>query len=162
MAATITHTPRPRAARRSLLARARDLAGALALALPLATLAVGPTAAGAAGGEVPNVTLQALAPGAVAVNYEHSGTGRVLWYAVERKDGGRAILYSPNGQFIDMHLAPDTAYEYRVCAFYEGQEPGEEACSAWQAARTLPAPGRPANFDPPTITDFEVTPDAIA
>jgi hypothetical protein len=123
-------------------------------------LAAGARAA-AAGDELPSFTVRGLAPGTIAVDYSHSGTDGTLWYTIERKDGERrAVMFSPNGQFLDSFLEPNTVYEYRVCVVYEDEE--EPLCpEVWVAGRTMPAPGRPANYDPPTITNIEVAEDAI-
>lgn len=107
--------------------------------------------------EQPSITVQGNGPGWITITYTHSGTGGVLWYSVERQGGGGTKLASPNGQFIDSNLKPGTAYTYRVCAVY----PDAPACSGWPTARTLPAPGKPANYDPPIITNITAAPDAI-
>ena len=138
-------------------------------------LALGPAAAGilaglllfagartaAAGDELPSFTVRALAPGTIAVDYEHSGTDGALWYELHRQDTQNVgKLYSPNGQFLDSFLEPDTFYEYRVCVVYEDED--KPLCpDVWKKDRTMPAPGRPANFAPPTITNVEVAEDAI-
>ena len=125
----------------------------------LAGLAATSLGAGtAAGAEAPSVTVQANAPGWITVYYSHSGTGEVREYKIQRQGGGGTTLYSPNGQWTDSHLEPDTQYAYTVCAVYDD---GDEACSSPVAARTLPAPGKPANFDPPTITNLEVNENSI-
>lgn len=136
--------------------------GRLAAATGILTgllLLFGTGTAAAEGAVAPIVTLQANGPGWITVNYEHPGTDGLLWYYPEREDGGGTYTSGSPNQFIDTHLTPDTEYAYRVCAVYEEEE--EPLCSDFQRERTLPAPGRPANFDPPTITDIEVAPDAI-
>lgn len=115
------------------------------------------TAAQAA--EVPSVAVQANGPGWITVAYSHSGTGGVAWYEVERQGGGGTRLFSPNGQWTDSHLQPDSDFSYRVCAVFEDED--EPACSRWQSARTFPAPGKPADFDPPIIVDVGISTDAI-
>ncbi len=133
----------------------------LALAFPfflgLATTPFGVTVAKAA--EAPSVTIQGNGPGWITVNYYHTGTGEVLWYVIERQGGGTTTMYSPKGQFTFANLTPDTAYAFQACAVYEGEE--EPVCSGYSTARTLPAPGKPANFAPPTITNFDASEHAI-
>jgi hypothetical protein len=109
----------------------------------------------AAANEVPGVMVQGNAPGWITVNYSHSGTGGVSWYFIERQGAGNVfVTVAPSGQFIDTHLPPDTAFSYRVCAVYGGED--EPTCSPFFTARTLPPQGKPANFDPPLIKDVGI------
>ena len=139
-----------------LCRRGRQATRTLATLAGVASIFFGALAAGAS--EAPSINVQANAPGWITVTYSHSGTGGVQWYRVERRGGGGGNLYSPNGQFTDSHLTPNTQYSYRVCAIYEG---GDPACSGWVSAKTLPDPGKPANYDPPIIIDHQVATDSI-
>jgi len=113
---------------------------------------------GRAGEEPPSVNVQANGPGWITVTYSHSGTGGVWGYRIERQGGDSVNLHSPNGQWTDSHLQPATYYAYSVCAIYED---GTKACGGPFSARTLPAPGKPFDFDPPTIIDVAVTEKSI-
>ena len=114
----------------------------------------------ASAGEAPGVTVQANAPGWITVNYYHSGLGGVLRYDIQRLDSGvRQTMYSPNGQFTDSNLTPDTEYSYRVCAVFPTED--DPSCSPWFAARTLALPAEPTGMNPPIITNISATPDTV-
>ena len=136
--------------------RGRQTTRTLAILAGVASIFFGAIAADAS--EAPSVKVQANAPGWITVTYNHSGTGGVQWYQIERQGGGGGTLYSPNGQFTDNHLTPNTPYSYRVCAVYEAND---RACSDWVGATTLPDPGKPANYDPPIIIDYQFATDSI-
>lgn len=110
--------------------------------------------------EQPGVVVQPNAPGWITINYTHSGTGGVIGYYIERQETG--IIFSsvaPSGQLIDTHLKPDTQYAYRACAVYADEEKPE--CSPFIPTRTLPAQGKPRNYDPPLVQDVGIDIDRI-
>jgi hypothetical protein len=130
---------------------------AAAVAILLSLLVGGGTAA--AGEDELTVVPFANAPGWITVTYSHSDPPEgIVEYRIKREGGGGITLYSPDGAWTDADLKPDTEYRYQVCAIPEDQDP---TCSDWVSERTLPLPGRPANFDPPTITDVDIAPSAI-
>lgn len=107
----------------------------------------------------PTVIAFGNAPGWITVAYNHASPDGVLWYVVERRGGGSAVLFGSDGTWTDVQLTPDTTYAYHVCAIYGSDD--EPACSGWVEARTLPPPGSPADFDPPIIRNIQVSPRAI-
>jgi len=128
----------------------------LAILAGLASIFFGTVTVDAA--EAPRVTVQPNGPGWITVTYSHSGTGGVWGYLIKRQGGDSVTLRSPNGQWIDSHLQPGTNYAYSVCARYED---GTEACAGPFGVKTLPAPGKPFNYNPPIITDVGVNENSI-
>jgi hypothetical protein len=127
--------------RRSLITVLSRLAAVLGVLTSLVLLG---TSTAAADGELPSFTVRAIGPGAIAIDYAHSGTGGVVRYELHRQDAPLiGVLYSPNGQFIDSYLQPSTVYFYKVCVLYEDDD--QPLCPpVWVRGETQAAPEPPS------------------
>lgn len=103
--------------------------------------------AGASRAEAPHAQVRALAPGLIAIDWEHRDDG-VSSITVEREDPPFTWVYSALvNSANDLGLQPSRIYRYRVCALY-----GQRAdCTSWLSAQTLATPPK---YVPPTVPHF--------
>lgn len=97
--------------------------------------------------EAPHAQIRALAPGVIAIDWEHPNDGASS-ITVEREDPPftwvyTALVNSAN----DLGLQPSRIYKYRVCALY-GQR---SDCTPWLSAQTL---ATPPGYVPPEVPRF--------
>ena len=109
--------------------------------------------------EPPTVQLRPLAPGWIAIDWQHP-LDNAVGVSLEREDPPYTwVSLGLNNTYIDMDLQPSHVYQYRACAYY-GTTPD---CSEWSTAQTLalappPPPGNPVpSFTSPSATPTSIT-----
>lgn len=108
--------------------------------------------------EAPHVQLRPLAPGWIAIDWEHPDDGATL-ISVEREDPPYTWKFNALvNTFTDMGLEANRRYRYRVCAQYPGEE---DECSEWLEATTLPEPAPYSPPGAPRFVNFSATIDSI-
>ena len=107
--------------------------------------------------EAPTVQLRPLAPGWIAVDWQHpldNAGGATLEIEYPPRREGVEL----NGTYTITHLQASTVYRFRVCAHY-GTTPD---CSEWLAAQTLASTEPPPTGKPvPNFTSHSATPTSI-
>ncbi len=97
--------------------------------------------------EAPHAQLRPLAPGWIAIDWEHPDDGATS-ITLERQDPAFTwIFVALVNSFTDMGLQPSHVYQYRVCANYAQTSD----CSSWLTAQTL---ATPPPFTPPSVPIF--------
>jgi Tachylectin len=96
--------------------------------------------------EPPHVQLRPLAPGWIAIDWEHPNDG-AAGVTLERENPAFTWVFTELvNSFVDMGLEPSRAYRYRVCAQH-----AQPDCTPWLAAQTLAAPAPPVVPDAPSF-----------
>jgi len=103
--------------------------------------------ASSAHAEAPQSRLRPIAPGAIAIDWEHSfdSAGSIT---VERENPANTWTFvAMVNTFTDLNLQASRTYRYRVCAVYDGTRD----CDIWREAITM---ATPEPFSPPAVPRF--------
>jgi hypothetical protein len=91
-------------------------------------------------------------PGAIVVRWDHSGLGVHDFLVVREADPPLRVgenIHPGRRDYPDLGLQPDTAYRYKVCAYFNTEDE-EPACSDWVEGRTTPPEAPPPPPQPPS------------
>lgn len=103
--------------------------------------------ASSAHAESPQVRLRPIAPGAIAIDWEHSFDSADS-ITVEREAPANTWTFvAMVNTFTDLGLQPSRTYRYRVCAVYDETRD----CDIWREVMTL---ATPEPFTPPAVPRF--------
>jgi hypothetical protein len=109
-----------------------------------------------AAAEAPAIQLRAIAPGGIAIYWEHEDDG-AAGITLQREDPGYTWNFvALSNSFVDLGLQASRTYRYRACAIY-----GQPDCTDWLAAQTLAAPPPPSSPGVPAFTSSSATADSI-
>ena len=135
-----------------LVSRSRSARSALVLAGVLLLPAVRPALA-----EPPHAQLRPVAPGAIAVDWEHPEDGAAGILLEREAPAFTWTFVALVNSFTDLGLEASHTYRYRVCAVY-GQA---SDCTPWLSAQTLAASQPPPVPSVPTFTSSSATSSSI-
>lgn len=108
--------------------------------------------------EAPHVQVRVLAPGWIAIDWEHPGDGAEA-IIIERENPAKTwTMFDLTNSYTDIGLQANTVYRYRVSARY-----GErQDWTNWIAVRTLPAAGSMGSLPVPVFNSASSTPGSIS
>ena len=107
--------------------------------------------------EPPHAQLRTVAPGAIAIDWEHPNDG-ATGITLEREEPAFTWVFAALvNSFNDLGLQPGRIYRYRVCAIY-----GETSvCTPWLSAKTFDTPPPPPNPGSPVFTSSSSSTNSI-
>lgn len=112
--------------------------------------------ASSAQAEPPHAQLRPLAPGWIAIDWEHPNDGASSITLERENPAFNWVFTALVNTFVDMGLEPSRVYRYRVCAMY-----AELDCTPWLAAQTLATPPPSSPPGVPSFTNFSAGTNSI-